>query len=123
MSFWEGVDIKGDALSLVIIDKIPFPPPGDPVFGGKCDFVTAKGEDPFKKISIPQATMHLMQGAGRLIRDHKDLGMLMIRDSRMTRRNYGKVIWQSLPDFARTTRMDVAFDFVKEMAAMRKEKS
>lgn len=123
MSFWEGVDIKGDVLSLVIIDKIPFPPPGDPVFDGKCDFVTAKGEDPFKKISIPQATMHLMQGAGRLIRDHKDLGMLMICDSRLTRRSYGKVIWQSLPDFARTTRMDVAFDFVKEMAAMRKEKS
>lgn len=112
MSFWEGVDIKGDALSLVVIDKIPFPPPDDPVFEGRAHELEAQGKSSFNEISIPEAIMLLKQGAGRLIRDETDEGLLIICDKRLLSKNYGARIWKSLPEFARTKYFDVAMEFM-----------
>ncbi len=113
MSFWEGVDIKGDALSLVVIDKIPFPPPDDPVFEGRSKELEAEGKSSFNEISIPEAIMLLKQGAGRLIRDEKDEGLLILCDNRLLSKGYGTKIWKSLPDFARTKVFDTAMNFLE----------
>lgn len=113
MSFWEGVDIKGDALSLVVIDKIPFPPPDDPVFEGRSKELEAEGKNSFNEISIPEAIMLLKQGAGRLIRDEKDEGLLILCDNRLLSKGYGTKIWKSLPDFARTKVFDTAMNFLE----------
>lgn len=101
-SFWEGVDVKGDALSAVIIDKLPFAPPDDPVLSARIDKLNAEGKNAFMEYQLPYATITLKQGAGRLIRDESDRGVLMICDPRLLTKQYGKRIWQSLPPFSRT---------------------
>ena len=101
-SFWEGVDVKGEALSVVIIDKLPFAPPDDPVLSARIDKLNAEGKNAFMEYQLPYATITLKQGAGRLIRDETDRGVLMICDPRMLTKSYGKRIWQSLPPFKRT---------------------
>lgn len=101
-SFWEGVDVKGEALSVVIIDKIPFAPPDDPVLSARIDKLNAEGKNAFMEYQLPYAAITLKQGAGRLIRDEADKGVLMICDPRMLTKSYGKRIWQSLPPFRRT---------------------
>jgi len=101
-SFWEGVDVRGDALSLVIIDKLPFSPPDDPVLAARIAAMEKKGMNGFVHHQLPEAIINLKQGAGRLIRDETDLGVLMICDPRLISKPYGKRIWQSLPGFART---------------------
>jgi ATP-dependent DNA helicase DinG len=110
-SFWEGVDVRGEALSLVVIDKLPFAPPDDPVLAARLDALTKKGLSPFAVHQLPQAVITLKQGAGRLIRAETDRGVLMICDPRLVEKPYGKRIWQSLPAFKRTRELEVVRDF------------
>jgi ATP-dependent DNA helicase DinG len=101
-SFWEGVDVRGEALSLVIIDKLPFSPPDDPVLAARITEMEKQGLNGFMHHQLPEAIINLKQGAGRLIRDETDSGVLMICDPRLISKGYGKRIWQSLPPFKRT---------------------
>lgn len=111
VSFWEGVDVKGEALSLVVIDKIPFAPPNDPVMMARSRAVEASGRRPFDEITLPEAVITLKQGAGRLIRSEGDRGMLVICDPRILNKGYGKVVRDSLPDFYCTRREEKALEF------------
>ena len=113
-SFWEGVDVRGDALSLVVIDKLPFAPPDDPVLSARLDVLTKKGLSPFAVHQVPQAVITLKQGAGRLIRAETDRGVLMICDTRLVDKPYGKRIWQSLPPFKRTREIEIVREFFAE---------
>lgn len=101
-SFWEGVDVRGEALSLVVIDKLPFAPPDDPVLAARIAELNKQGRNAFMEFQLPRAIINLKQGAGRLIRDENDRGVLMICDPRLISKHYGKRIWQSLPPFKRT---------------------
>ena len=101
-SFWEGVDVRGEALSCVIIDKLPFAPPDDPVLAARIDKMNEEGKNAFMEYQLPYAVITLKQGAGRLIRDEADSGVLMICDPRLVSKPYGRRIWQSLPPFKRT---------------------
>ena len=101
-SFWEGVDVRGEALSVVIIDKLPFAPPDDPVLAARIDKIKKEGRNAFMEYQLPRAVINLKQGAGRLIRDETDRGVLMICDPRLITKSYGKKIWQSLPPMKRT---------------------
>ena len=101
-SFWEGVDVRGEALSLVVIDKLPFAPPDDPVLAARIAELNKQGRNAFMEFQLPRAIINLKQGAGRLIRDESDRGVLMICDPRLISKHYGKRIWQSLPPFKRT---------------------
>ncbi len=96
-SFWEGIDVRGSQLSVVIIDKLPFMPPTDPVIEARITRLTEVGENAFEKIQIPHAVTVLKQGAGRLIRDFKDRGVLMLGDNRIETRAYGETFLESLP--------------------------
>lgn len=110
-SFWEGVDVRGDALSVVIIDKLPFSPPDDPVLAARIEALERKGLNGFMHHQLPAAIINLKQGAGRLIRDERDKGVLMICDPRLISKPYGKRIWQSLPPFKRTRELAVVQEF------------
>jgi len=101
-SFWEGVDVRGEALSLVIIDKLPFAPPDDPVLAARIEALERRGLNGFVHHQLPEAVITLKQGAGRLIRDEADRGVLVICDPRLISKPYGRRIWQSLPPFKRT---------------------
>ncbi|HUV99937.1 MAG TPA: ATP-dependent DNA helicase [Gallionella sp.] len=101
-SFWEGVDVRGEALSLVIIDKLPFAPPDDPVLAARIAQLNKQGRNAFMEYQLPRAIIALKQGAGRLIRDETDRGVLMICDPRLISKPYGKRVWQSLPPMKRT---------------------
>ncbi len=101
-SFWEGVDVRGEALSLVIIDKLPFAPPDDPVLAARIAQISKQGRNAFMEYQLPRTIITLKQGAGRLIRDETDRGVLMICDPRLISKPYGRRIWQSLPPMKRT---------------------
>jgi len=101
-SFWEGVDVRGDALSLVVIDKLPFAPPDDPVLAARIEHLKRQGRNAFFEYQLPRAVISMKQGAGRLIRDETDRGVLMVCDPRLVGKPYGKRIWQSLPPMRRT---------------------
>jgi len=101
-SFWEGVDVRGEALSCVIIDKLPFASPGDPVLAARIDALRRNGGNPFWDFQLPQAVITLKQGAGRLIRDGADRGVLVVCDPRLLSRSYGHAFLDSLPPMART---------------------
>jgi ATP-dependent DNA helicase DinG len=118
-SFWEGVDVRGQALSLVIIDKLPFAPPDDPVLAARLEALAEMGGNPFMDYQLPSAVIALKQGAGRLIRDESDRGLLMICDPRLISKPYGRRIWQSLPPFRRTRRLDEAVGFFDTLASER----
>jgi ATP-dependent DNA helicase DinG len=96
-SFWEGVDVRGEALSVVVIDKLPFAPPDDPVLAARIEGLRAREGNPFTELQLPQAVLQLKQGAGRLIRDETDRGVLMLCDPRLVSRPYGRGILRSLP--------------------------
>ena len=96
-SFWEGVDVRGEALSVVVIDKLPFAPPDDPVLAARIEAIRARGGNPFGELQLPQAVLSLKQGAGRLIRDENDRGVLMLCDPRLVSKSYGRQILKSLP--------------------------
>ncbi|TMS58963.1 ATP-dependent DNA helicase [Imbroritus primus] len=114
-SFWEGVDVRGDALSLVIIDKLPFAPPDDPVLAARMEVLQKKGLSPFAVHQLPHAIIALKQGAGRLIRSESDRGVLMICDVRLVEKAYGKQIWQSLPPFRRSRERTTAVEFLRRV--------
>ena len=101
-SFWEGVDVRGEALSVVVIDKLPFAPPDDPVLSARIERMKNEGKNAFMEYQLPLAVINVKQGAGRLIRDETDRGVLMICDPRMITKAYGKRIWRSLPPMKRT---------------------
>ncbi len=112
-SFWEGVDVRGEALSLVIIDKLPFAPPDDPVLAARMEVLQKKGLSPFAVHQLPHAVITLKQGAGRLIRSETDRGVLAICDTRLVEKPYGRQIWQSLPPFTRTREADTVIRFLE----------
>ena len=115
-SFWEGVDVRGEALSLVIIDRLPFAPPDDPVLAARIETINAEGRNAFMEYQLPQAVITLKQGAGRLIRDENDRGVLMICDPRLITKHYGKRIWRSLPPMRRTRDAADVLDFYRAIA-------
>jgi ATP-dependent DNA helicase DinG len=101
-SFWEGVDVRGEALSCVVIDKLPFASPGDPVLQARIDVLRRSGGNPFRDFQLPQAVIALKQGAGRLIRDATDRGVLVVCDPRLLSRPYGQAFVASLPPMPRS---------------------
>ena len=101
-SFWEGVDVRGEALSCVIIDKLPFASPGDPVLQARLEAMRRQGGNPFMEFQLPQAVITLKQGAGRLIRDVNDTGVLMVCDPRLKSKPYGRIFVASLPNMQKT---------------------
>ncbi len=117
-SFWEGVDVRGKALSCVIIDKLPFAPPDDPVFRARAAKMRENGQNPFMTYQLPQAVISLKQGVGRLIRDANDYGVLMICDPRLKTKSYGRIFLKSLPDMKRSTELaDVDAFFFEKMSS------
>jgi len=112
-SFWEGVDVKGPALSLVVIDKLPFASPGDPVMAARIAAARARGGNPFGELQLPQAVLALKQGVGRLIRDAEDTGVMMLCDPRLKSRGYGRTFLASLPPMRVTTDRAVAVEFLR----------
>jgi ATP-dependent DNA helicase DinG len=116
-SFWEGVDVQGEALSVVIIDKLPFAPPDDPLFAARLEHIAREGGNPFMDYQLPQAAISLKQGAGRLIRSETDRGVLMICDRRLVEKPYGRRIWQALPPMRRTRELADVEEFLAALPA------
>ncbi len=100
-SFWEGFDVPGDALQLVVIDKLPFPPPGDPVVEARSQRLEQEGKSAFRHFALPDAAIALKQGAGRLIRNEQDRGLLAVADARLVTMGYGKRLLAALPPMRR----------------------
>lgn len=113
-SFWEGIDVPGDALTVVAIDKLPFAPPDDPVLEARIKACRDRGGNPFIEYQLPEAAIALKQGAGRLIRTEKDWGVLVMGDARLVEKPYGKVLWRGLPPFTRTRNAKQALAFYKD---------
>lgn len=120
-TFWEGVDVKGEALSCVIIDKLPFASPVDPVTRGKMAYLKKQGLSGFDELSLPNAVIALKQGVGRLIRDVSDRGVLMIADPRLSAREYGRAILNSLPDLPKTRDEQKVLAFINELELLDEE--
>ena len=116
-SFWEGVDVRGEALSVVVIDKLPFAPPDDPVLAARIEAMNREGRSPFLEYQLPEAVINLKQGVGRLIRDETDRGVLMICDPRLVSRGYGRRVLASLPPMALTREEDEAVAFFRRPAS------
>ncbi|MBU6485401.1 MAG: ATP-dependent DNA helicase [Betaproteobacteria bacterium] len=116
-SFWEGVDVPGDALSVVVIDKLPFAPPDDPLLAARLAKLAVDGGNAFMDWQLPQAAISLKQGAGRLIRTETDRGVLMICDPRLIDKPYGRRIWQSLPPMRRTRELADVESFFADATA------
>lgn len=111
-SFWEGIDVQGEQLTLVAIDKLPFAPPDDPVLDARIRACREAGGNPFMEYQLPEAAIALKQGAGRLIRSETDWGVLMVGDTRLVDKPYGKPLWRGLPPFARTRSEQEAIEFL-----------
>lgn len=117
-SFWEGIDVPGDALTLVAIDKLPFAPPDDPVLEARLRACRERGGNPFMEYQLPEAAIALKQGAGRLIRTERDWGVLLVADARMVEKRYGRLLWRGLPPFARTRDAAQACGFLERAPAL-----
>jgi ATP-dependent DNA helicase DinG len=102
-SFWEGVDVPGEALSLVVVDKLPFQPPDDPLAAARAARLEAEGQDPFQTLEVPRAALALKQGFGRLVRTRADRGIVAVLDQRILTRAYGRTFIATLPPAARTS--------------------
>ena len=113
-SFWEGVDVVGQRLSLVAIDKLPFAPPDDPILEARLQACRDEGGNPFMSLQVPEAAIALKQGAGRLIRSERDWGVLVVGDTRLVDKPYGRSLWQGLPPFKRTRDQAQALDFIAQ---------
>ena len=114
-SFWEGVDVSGDNLILVVIDKLPFAPPDDPILNAKITRCRQKGGNPFLELQIPEAVLSLKQGAGRLIRSVNDRGVICICDPRLVGKPYGEVFINSLPAMRRTRDVTLVSEFLADI--------
>lgn len=112
-SFWGGVDVMGDALSVVVIDKLPFAAPDDPVLDARSEELRGAGENPFMSLYLPRAVINLKQGAGRLIRDVNDTGVLVICDPRLRTRGYGTAFLDSLPPMRRSDDLPEVIEFIE----------
>ena len=112
-SFWEGVDVRGQVLSCVIIDKIPFTSPDEPLLKARIEDAQLKGKDPFAQVQLPQAVITFKQGIGRLIRAEQDKGVLIVCDNRLVTRKYGNLFLNSLPGMPRTRDLDNAISFLE----------
>ena len=115
-SFWEGVDVKGDQLRCVIIDKLPFKSPQDPVYRKRIQQVNQKGGNAFFEVQIPEATISLRQGVGRLIRDIGDRGIVALCDNRLNTKSYGKGMLESLPSMRRSSDLEEIKAFARQIA-------
>ena len=120
-SFWEGVDVKGEQLSVVVIDRLPFNPPDDPVLAACIERINRAGGNAFMDYQLPRAVIALKQGAGRLIRDETDRGALMICDPRLVDKPYGKRIWRALPPFRRTRALEDVEAFFGDRPQFKRE--
>jgi ATP-dependent DNA helicase DinG len=116
-SFWEGVDVRGAALSCVIIDKLPFGSPGEPVLQARIEAMREQGENPFMQYQLPRAVINLKQGVGRLIRDKNDRGVLVLCDPRLRSKAYGKIFLKSLPEMPQTSSTDTVEEFFADAGA------
>jgi ATP-dependent DNA helicase DinG len=116
MGFWEGIDVPGRSLSLVVIDRIPFPRPNDPLTQARREAVEARGGSAFGTVDLPHAAMMLAQGAGRLIRNEADRGVVAVLDSRAIQRQYGQRILRSLPRLRRTSDPQQALRYLRSLA-------
>ena len=114
-AFWEGVDVRGDDLTCVLIDKLPFASPDDPLLQARIEDCRKNGGNPFAQLQIPQAAIALKQGAGRLIRDETDKGVLVICDNRLVTKDYGKIFMGSLPNMHRTRDLQKVVDFLHDI--------
>ncbi len=114
-SFWEGIDVKGDKLTLVIIDKLPFKSPGDPVYKRRLQYAAEQGLNAFTDVQVPEATIALRQGVGRLIRDIQDRGLVMLADERLRSKPYGRGMLDSLPPMERVTKMEDAIQWLESL--------
>jgi len=113
-SFWEGIDVRGEALSTVIIDKLPFSSPGDPVLKARLEAMEKQGRKPFVEYQLPTAVIALRQGIGRLIRDVNDRGVLLLCDPRLLKKSYGHMFLNSVPAMRRTRDIKDVEDFFAE---------
>jgi ATP-dependent DNA helicase DinG len=109
-TFWEGFDVPGEALQAVVIDKLPFPPPNDPVVQARSERLTQEGRSPFKDYFLPEAAVSLKQGAGRLIRRETDRGVLVVCDTRLSTTGYGRRLMAALPPMAKVSSQDVLLE-------------
>jgi ATP-dependent DNA helicase DinG len=116
-SLWQGIDVPGEALSCVVIDKLPFPPPNDPLVQARAQALRARGRDPFNDYFVADAAVSLKQGAGRLIRHEDDRGLLVIGDVRMRQMGYGKRLLRALPPMTPLNGESAALAWLDELAA------
>jgi len=116
MSLWQGVDVPGRACSLVIIDRIPFPRPDEPVMAARAAQADKAGGSGFMQVSMPRAALLLAQGTGRLIRSEADRGVVAILDSRIVNKRYGSVLLNSMPPLWRTTDPAIVRDSLRRLA-------
>src|SRR5262249_48070505 len=112
--FWKGVDVKGEALSAVIVDKLPFQVPSDPLVAARSTHIQREGGNPFSQYQVPNAILRLKQGFGRLIRSTTDRGILAVLDSRISTKAYGRMFIESLPEYEVTTRIEDLVAFMSE---------
>jgi ATP-dependent DNA helicase DinG len=112
-SFWQGVDVKGEALSAVIIDKLPFQVPSDPLVAARSARIEREGGNAFSEYQVPNAVLRLKQGFGRLLRSTNDRGILAVLDNRLTTKSYGRLFMESLPDYDITDRIEDLVAFMR----------
>jgi ATP-dependent DNA helicase DinG len=118
MGYWEGIDVPGPSLSLVIIDRIPFPRPDDPLMQARREAVDARGGSSFDEVDLPHATVLMAQGCGRLIRNELDRGVVAVLDRRLTAKRYGQRMLHSLPRLLRTSDRERAVRFLDGVAKL-----
>jgi ATP-dependent DNA helicase DinG len=118
-SFWEGVDVKGDALRLVVIDRLPFASPEEPLVKARIDHIQATGGNPFRDFQLPETALALKQGVGRLIRSESDHGAVVICDRRLTERAYGRTLLAALPPMRGTRDPEEVLRFLRAHAPLR----
>ena len=114
-SFWEGVDVRGAELKLLIIDKLPFPSPGDPLYEARAEAIRNQGGNSFKQLALPKTVLSLKQGFGRLIREETDRGLFVLGDSRMKTRSYKNYVKNNLPEMQWLEQSEEAIKWLRKL--------